>query len=197
MPSIPVRSVLLALLLLLPLAACGGKEESEEESSGKGAYAPSRSEPDSPGSEATALPTGEAPETEPMAQVELTDELVDKYLDVLEEVTKGGSLSTLLPRYRLNAERYGAIAEQFHTAATLGMMSGLAETFDKQIQEMEKQLETADAESKPFLEQGLAALKEQRKRMASEGMDSELAKRNAEVLQRHLPRFQKLSEGAR
>lgn len=193
MPRRPALLAAVAVFLLALLSACGGKDDAGEESAETGDARPSRTERAAVRPEATEEPAAAEEAPEPMAQVELTDELVDQYLDILEEFAKGGSLPTLLARHQWAAERYAAVAEQFHTAVTLATMGNLSETLDQQIKELESQLAGAEGETKTYLSQALEGLKEQRKAMATEGMDSELAKRNWEVLQRHMPRFQELS----
>ncbi|MBK9387469.1 MAG: hypothetical protein IPN34_21865 [Planctomycetes bacterium] len=136
--------------------------------------------------------------------VELSDALMEKYLAIYQEVKKAGEsgVAALLTRHGWSLERW----TQVSATVTQGMISAMNATvsashdealkqYDASIAELESQIAEANEEQAAGLKPSLEELKRARAELASSRVQaSDLDRKNAEVLQRWMPRLEAASK---
>jgi hypothetical protein len=205
-----VARIPLALAVLfaaLALAACGDSKPTPEEEARSALERALRGEtPGLPGGlTPTGLPVGAGGSSgNPFGQaVELTDAMMQEYLDLSKELLARGRSGMppldLLAARGWDLGRWAFVSQQVALAATAHGAAGLSETAaktEKRIAELEQKLASASDSQRPMLEAQLKAMQAQREGIA-EGLkqlggdaDSPLMRKNREVLERWLPRLQ-------
>jgi hypothetical protein len=132
--------------------------------------------------------------------VELTDALMEKYVAISGELKKVGEsgFAALLTRHGWSAERW----TQVYATVAQGMISAMNATvsashdealkqYDASIAELQSQIAEANEEQTADLRPSLEELKRARAELASSRVEaSDLDRKNAEVLQRWMPRLE-------
>ena len=174
------RTLLTLLLASLALAGCGG----EDSSSGGGG---------------TPRGAGMVP---PLAEVELTDALMEEYVKLLGELrqrTKRGETGLQwLGAYGWNAERWAYIQQgvtQAFAMKAMGSLSATASRYDEMVADLESRVAGATGTQKQILETQLEGLRKSREsmqvaRQQTSAWDTPVGRKNLEVLERWMPRIE-------
>ncbi len=203
----PALPFLVCALFLL--AACGGKDGGKTDAPGADAGGAPRA--DGP---AGALPEGvpaavrealaAAAAHEPTAAVrgdefELTEEMLEDFLEVYRDVVKrlseGGDPATIFAHHEWEPARYAALAEQFSRGAQSAGGAIAVEAIEKQIAMLEQNLANLPASSREQMQKSIEALKERRDALLADGMDSEIARKNAALIRKYMARYMAASQG--
>lgn len=173
--------------LWLIAAACGGKDKAG-----------------TTGDARTDDPAGIVDPTAAEQPVELTDKLMEQYLAILKEAKSAADAGGMkfLTKYGWNMERWvqvsAAVASGVGSAGKAQFGDAAAKAGDQfadQIRAAEARMATANAEEKALLREQIDALRTAQKEFGAAATSvTDLDRRNAEVLQRWLPKLQAVQE---
>lgn len=137
--------------------------------------------------------------------VELTDKLMEQYLAILKEAKSAADAGSMkfLTKYGWNMERWvqvsAAVASGMGSAGRAQVGDAAAKVdadFGNQIRDAEAKLATANDEEKTMLREQIEMLRNAQKELgATAATVTDLDRRNAEVLQRWLPKLQAAQDG--
>lgn len=203
----PALPFLVCALFLL--AACGGKDGGKTDAPGADEGGAARA--DGP---AGALPEGvpaavrealaAAAAHEPTAavrgeEVELTEEMLEDFFEVYGEVMRaaaeGRDSTPIFAHHEWDPGRFQAVTEQFSRGVQSAGGAMVLEELERQIAQQERSLANMPASTREQMQKGIEALKQQRDALLADGMDSEIARKNAALIRKYMARFMAASQG--